>query len=59
MSLFEPRIIEQDPELHTAIQAMKSDTRQIFNITFAGSTNHGVQQACFSGQQTNHFGAKP
>lgn len=56
MALLQPLISEQDPELGAAIQLVISDGAQTFNISFTGSTNHGLQQGYFSGQQTNNFG---
>ncbi|KIX06843.1 uncharacterized protein Z518_04819 [Rhinocladiella mackenziei CBS 650.93] len=55
-SLIAPFVAEQDPELSTAIKSNHSGGEQIFNITFAGSQNYGLQQGYFSGQQTNNFG---
>ena len=58
-SLIVPIIAEQDPSLSSAIQSQHPKKEgQTFNITFAGSQNHGLQQGYFSGQQTNNFGAR-
>jgi hypothetical protein len=59
VSVVQPLVAEQDPELDTALKAVRSDPGQTFNITFAGSTNHGLQQGYFSGQQTNYCGGRP
>ncbi|RFU34874.1 hypothetical protein B7463_g1449, partial [Scytalidium lignicola] len=59
VSLIAPIVAEQDPELSAAIKSRQSAGGQIFNITFAGSQNHGLQQGYFSGQQTNNFGVPP
>ncbi len=57
-SLLIPLVAEIDQELNAAIKFKSSDSGQIFNITFAGSENHGLQQGYFSGHQTNHFGGR-
>ena len=59
-SLIDPIVDEQDAELSAALKAQdRSPGGQTFNISFAGSQNYGLQQGSFSGQQTNHFGARP
>lgn len=58
VSLLKSFVADQDPELDEAIQAVKSDGGNTYNMTFVGSTNYGLQQAHNSGQQTNHFGGK-
>ncbi|KAI1608988.1 small s protein [Exophiala viscosa] len=58
VSLVAPLIAELDPELSAFIKSRDPGGQQNFHITVAGSTNHGLQQGYFSGQQTNHFGAR-
>lgn len=57
-SLIVSIVAEQDPTLSAAIRSQHPQQEgQTFNITFAGSQDHGLQQGYFSGQQTNSFGA--
>ncbi|KAK4936631.1 hypothetical protein LTR10_022554 [Elasticomyces elasticus] len=51
-------IAEPDPELSAFTKCRDYGGQQNLNITFAGSTNHGLQQGYFSGQQTNNFGTR-
>lgn len=57
--LLEPCVAEQDPALDAAIKSHRAPTSQIFNASFARSTNHGgLQQGQAFGNQTNNFGRR-
>lgn len=59
VSLLEPLLAKQDPELGAAIKQSSQDAPQAVTISFERSTNHGLQQGQNFGTQTNNFGAKP
>jgi Prion-inhibition and propagation/SesB domain on fungal death-pathway protein len=58
VSLLKPFLADQESELDEAIRTVELHGGNTYNTTFAGSTNHGLQQAHNSAQQTNYFGGK-
>ena len=58
ISLLMPLLEKQDIELSAAVkeQAAQRPGSTVNNVSFAGSTNKGLQQGVNYGHQTNHFG---